>query len=240
MTTAIPNYFYDLHLHSCLSPCGDDEMTPPNIVNMAYLKGLDIIAITDHNSCRNVRAVVEAAKELPLVVIPGMELCTAEEIHMVCLFPTVEAAEAAGEAAEAALPGIPNDPNIFGPQEIRNSEEQLVGTVDKLLINATSISIDDAAAFAGRYGGFCFPAHIDKAANSVLAAFGYLPPHLGFATVEVARPTVFFATPQGIEIHARCRIVTDSDAHQLEAISEAEPTLPLESCDFFGLKEYFL
>lgn len=236
----MPEYFYDLHLHSCLSPCGEDEMTPPNIANMAYLKGLDIIAITDHNSCRNVRAVVEAAAELPIVVIPGMELCTAEEIHMVCLFPTVEAAEAAGEAAEAALPNIFNDPAIFGNQEIRDREENLLGTVDKLLINATSISVDDTTAFVERYGGFCFPAHIDKAANSVLAAFGYLPEHLGFNTVEVARPTVFFATPQGEQIKQRCRIVTDSDAHRLGDISEAERTIVLESCDFFGLKGYFL
>lgn len=236
----MPEYFYDLHVHSCLSPCGEDEMTPPNIANMAFLKGLNIIAITDHNSCRNVRAVTEAARELPLVVIPGMELCTAEEIHMVCLFPTVEAAEAAGEAAEAALPNISNNTAIFGVQEIRDSSENLLGQVDKLLINATSISIDDAAAFAGRYGGFCFPAHIDKTANSVFAAFGCLPEYLGFQTVEVARPEVFFATPQGEDIRKRCRIVTDSDAHKLEDISEAERTIVLESCDFFGLKGYFL
>ena len=78
--------FYDLHIHSCLSPCGDDLMTPPNIANMAWLKGLQLIAVADHNSCRNARAVAEAAKELPLTVIPGIELTTAEEIHVVCLF----------------------------------------------------------------------------------------------------------------------------------------------------------
>ncbi|MEG0752685.1 MAG: PHP domain-containing protein [Angelakisella sp.] len=236
----MPDYTYDLHIHSCLSPCGDEQMTPPNIANMAYIKGLQIIAVTDHNSCRNVRAVTEAAAGLPITVIPGMELCTAEEIHMVCLFPTVEAAEAAGAAAEAALPPITNRPEIFGNQEIRDSEEILIGTVDKLLINATSISIDDASTFVARYGGICYPAHIDKAANSILATFGYLPDHLGFTAVEVARPVAFFATKQGMEIQQKYCIITDSDAHQLENISEAERTLTLNTPDFAGLKNFIL
>lgn len=231
----MPAYFYDLHLHSCLSPCGDDAMTPPNIANMAVLKGLDIIAVTDHNSARNVRAVMTAAKDLPLVVIPGIELCTAEEIHMVCLFPTAQAAEAAGQYMEFALPPIDNNEQIFGLQEIRDAEENLLGKVNKLLINATNISVDDAPAFVARYGGFCFPAHIDKQANSILAAFGYLPPELPFATVEVARPQTFLATPQGQAIAKKYRVITDSDAHQLENISEAERSLELAKPDFASL-----
>ena len=98
-------FSYDLHIHSCLSPCGDDDMTPPNIANMAALLGLDLIAVTDHNSCRNAGAVMEAARMLglPLRVLPGMEVTTAEEVHVVCLFPTLAAAEAAG--AEVLLDG---------------------------------------------------------------------------------------------------------------------------------------
>ena len=97
--------FYDLHIHSCLSPCGDDLMTPPNIANMAWLKGLQLIAVTDHNSCRNARAVAEAAKELPLTVIPGIELTTAEEIHVVCLFPGFDEGLCVSPAASGAKPG---------------------------------------------------------------------------------------------------------------------------------------
>ncbi|MEG2073178.1 MAG: phosphoesterase [Angelakisella sp.] len=182
----------------------------------------------------------EAAAELPLTVLAGMELCTAEEIHVVCLFPTAEAAEAAGAEAEAALPDIANDPAIFGAQEIRDSEERLVGTVDKLLINATSISVDDVRSFAARYGGICFPAHIEKQSNSIFAAFGYLPEHLGFRTVEVAHPAAFLPTAQGAEIASRCNILTDSDAHMLESISEAEHGILLKTCDFNGLKGYIL
>ena len=87
---------YDLHLHSCLSPCGDMDMTPNNIVGMAKLLGYDIIALTDHNTCRNTPAAVQAGERQGLVVVPGMELCTREEAHVVCLFPTAEAALAFG------------------------------------------------------------------------------------------------------------------------------------------------
>ncbi|WP_071429473.1 PHP domain-containing protein [Angelakisella massiliensis] len=230
--------FYDLHIHSCLSPCGDDLMTPPNIANMAWLKGLQLIAVTDHNSCRNARAVAEAAKELPLTVIPGIELTTAEEIHVVCLFPGFDEGEAAGAYAESLLPPVPNREEIFGRQEIRDQEENLLGTIDRLLINATSLSVDDVPAFAAHYGGFAFPAHIDKSANSILSAFGCIPEHLPFTTVEVARPEHFFSLPENKHYQSRFHIVTDSDAHQLELISEAEHFLSLPGTDFSALRSF--
>ena len=89
----MPQFAYDLHIHTCLSPCGDELMTPPNIANMAYIKGLDLIAVTDHNTALNAAAVMRAAEELPLEVIAGIEVTTAEEIHVVCLFPDAESAE---------------------------------------------------------------------------------------------------------------------------------------------------
>lgn len=228
--------YYDLHIHSCLSPCAEDEMTPPNIANMAYLKGLQLIAITDHNSTRNVRAVVEAAAELPLTVIPGLELTTAEEIHVVCLFPSVDAAEAAGNEAESMLPPIDNDEAAFGIQQVMSADEVEQGRVARLLINATSISFDDVRQFAARHGGFCYPAHIDKQANSLLATFGMLPDYLPLPTVEVYRPAVFLATAQGAAVASQHRVVTSSDAHRLADISEAERTIELASCDFEGLR----
>ncbi|MEG1873925.1 MAG: PHP domain-containing protein [Angelakisella sp.] len=228
----MPRYSYDLHLHSCLSPCAEPEMTPPNIVNMAALKGLNLIALTDHNSARNVAATVRAAAGLPLTVIPGMELCTAEEIHIVCLFPTVAAAEAAGREAERCLPPIDNRPDIFGDQEVRDEQEQLTGTVDRLLINATSLSIDDLPEFMARYGGVCYPAHIDKSSNSILATFGCLPPEPDFAAVEVAHPDRFSVKEHWLQDRV---VITSSDAHRLEDISEPEHFLELERCDFASL-----
>lgn len=213
---------YDLHIHSCLSPCGDEAMTPPNIANMAALLGMDLIAVTDHNSCRNASAVMEAAKkaELPLTVLAGMEVTTAEEVHVVCLFPELKAAEAAGEEVESSLLPVLNRPEIFGRQLILGPEEQLLGEFDRLLINATGLSIDDMPAFAKKYGGIAFPAHIDRRSNSVFANLGYFPDYLDFPLAEVRRPEQFFAGGAHEEIRRSRVILKDSDAHRLEDMKE--------------------
>lgn len=108
--------YCDLHLHSCLSPCGDDDMTPNNIVNMAKLKGLTCIALTDHNTAMNCRATAMAARQAGLGFIPGMELSTAEDIHLICLFPDCDKAEAFSRRVAEALPPVKNKPRIYGHQ----------------------------------------------------------------------------------------------------------------------------
>lgn len=233
-------FTYDLHIHTCLSPCGDNAMTPPNIAGFAALAGYDIIAICDHNAAGNVRAVQQAAALLApgLLVVPGLELTCAEELHMVCLFPAAEAAEAASEEVYAALPPVMNREEIFGAQIRMDAQENELGRVDKLLINATSISIDDAPAFAARYGGFCYPAHIDRDSQSVLSSLGYLPEHLGFTTVEVAEPAKFFANGQNASYAEQYHILTCSDAHRLDALPDAARALHLPECSFTALKEY--
>lgn len=213
---------YDLHIHSCLSPCGDNDMTPPNIVNMAAIKGLEVIAITDHNSTRNVRAAVEAARELPLVVVPGMEVSVAEEFHMVCLFPDCDSAEAAGLAIEDLLPPLDNDPGIFGDQLIMGPCEEPRGEVSTLLINATSLSVDRLPQFVAGFGGICYPAHIDRSSFSILATFGMLPEVPAFHRLEVAHPDVFFADPARDFYRRDYQIITSSDAHRLGDIAEPQ------------------
>lgn len=218
-------FSYDLHIHSCLSPCGDDQMTPPNIANMCALLGLDVIAVTDHNSCRNAGAVMEAARffNLPLTVIPGMEVTTAEEVHVVTLFPTLPDAQAAGEEVEAALLPVENQPEIFGHQRIMGAQEQPLGELSKLLINATSLSIDDMPDFARRYHGIAIPAHIDRSSNSLFANLGYFPDYLDFPFAEVYRPERFFADDQHRDVRDRCIILKSSDAHYLENLKEGGP-----------------
>ncbi len=137
----IPLY-YDLHIHSCLSPCGDDDMTPANIAGMAAVKGLDVIALTDHNSCKNCPAILKHGEEYGITVIPGMELTTAEEVHVVCLFPALGDAMAFdGYVYEHLLP-IKNREDIFGKQQIMDADDQVTGNVERLLIGATDISFD--------------------------------------------------------------------------------------------------
>ena len=229
-------FSYDLHIHSCLSPCGDDDMTPPNIANMAALLGLDLIAVTDHNSCRNAGAVMEAARMLglPLRVLPGMEVTTAEEVHVVCLFPELAAAQAAGEEVEAALLPVKNKPEIFGHQWILGPGEERLGELETLLINATGLSIDEMPGFAKKYGGVAFPAHIDRTSNSVFANLGYFPDYLDFSFAEVWQPEVFFQNGAHRDIRERYAILKNSDAHYLEKIKEGEPE------ETFGTLEAFL
>ena len=233
----MPKYAYDLHIHSCLSPCGDALMTPPNIANMAYVKGLDIIAITDHNSARNVRAVMKAAEELPLTVIPGIELTTAEEIHVVCLFPDADSAERAGAELEKHLPPVKNRPEFFGEQVIMDENEEITGTFPFLLSNALDLSIDKLPDIIGGFGGFCYPAHIDKQANSIISVFGALPDKPKFACLEVHNETQFFKNSENALIKEEYIIVTSSDAHNLHDMSEREQMLELEEPSFDALRK---
>lgn len=209
--------YYDLHIHSILSPCGDEDMTPNNIVNMSYLKGLDIIAVTDHNSCRNARAVMEAGKGV-VKVVPGMEITTSEEVHVLCLFPDIEAAEDMGELVYSKMFGIKNQPEIFGRQIIMNAADEIVGEEENLLVNAVDMDIYEVCAETKKRGGLFIPAHIDKASYSITANLGFLPPDLYVDGLEI--------TERGIrefkDKYPQHGFITDSDAHYLENISERE------------------
>lgn len=211
------NLYYDLHIHSALSPCGDEDMTPNNIVNMAYIKGLDIIAITDHNSCKNARAVMEAGKGV-VKVVPGMEVTTSEEVHTLCLFPDIDAAEDMGEFVRLHMTGMKNQPEIFGRQLIMNAQDEIVGEEEELLVNAVNLDIYEVSDATKKRGGLFIPAHIDKSSYSVTANLGFLPPDLYVDGLEI--------TERGLEkygsMYPEYGIITDSDAHYLENISERE------------------
>ncbi|MBS7175069.1 PHP domain-containing protein [Massiliimalia timonensis] len=206
--------YYDLHMHSCLSPCGDRDMTPNNIVNMSLLKELDVIALSDHNSAKNIQAVRKVAEGTGLLVIPAIEVCTMEEVHILCLFYSFEQCEAFGKYLYDLLPPVMNQPDIFGEQWVMNEQDEVVGSVDKLLINAASLSIDRLLSVLPEYGGFAIPAHVDKSSYSIIANLGFLPPEYGFPCIEVKNPP-FSGDFSG-------RIITDSDAHYLEHIAERE------------------
>lgn len=230
--------YYDLHLHSCLSPCGDLDMTPYNLVNMAKLKGLDIIALTDHNTCGNCPAAIEAAKAAGICLLPGMELTTEEEIHVVCLFPSLDAAMAFDAYTYERLMDVENRPDIFGEQLLMDARDLVLGSIRKLLVGAVSIGISSVPSLVDSFGGICYPAHIDRPSYSVLSSLGFLPPECGFAAVEVHDPGAFFADNAHPEIAEAYRIITSSDAHRLEEIAEQEHAVPMEVPGFAGLAEY--
>lgn len=197
-------------------------MTVNNIVNMSILTELDAIALTDHNTCKNCPAFFEAGKESGKVLIAGMELTTSEEIHVVCLFERLEDAMSFDEYVYERLPDIDNDPEIFGEQVLLDSEDNDVGRVRKLLINATSISIEDVAELSERFNFVAFPAHIDKQSFSILSSLGYIPEEYGFGAFEVKDPSKVEQLKSQHPALNGAVIVTDSDAHYLEHISERQ------------------
>lgn len=222
---------YDLHIHSCLSPCGDNESTPNNILNMARLNGLDVIALTDHNSCKNCPAIVEARArmELPILVLPGMELCTAEEIHVICLFDTLKKAMSFDEYVYAKTMPVLNRPDKFGEQRILDSMDELIGTEQRLLVTAADISVTEVGMLMEQFGGAAFPAHIDRPSYSILSALGEIPPECSFQTAEVYDLAKYPHLAAAHSALSRMRIVTNSDAHYLWDICEGERQLPVAS-----------
>lgn len=219
-------YYYDLHIHSCLSPCGDNDNTPNNIVGMGVLAGLQIMALTDHNTCRNCPAFFEAARRQGIIPVAGMELTTAEDIHMICLFPTLEAAMAFDEEIARRRIPIPNRADIFGRQQVMNGEDEVIGEEPCLLSNATTVTVDEAPALAERYGGVCYPAHIDRQTNGILATLGALPPTPAFSCVELHDGSLEEAYRQQHPLEHSV-VVVGSDAHYLWDIRDAQAWLEL-------------
>ncbi len=220
-------YYYDLHIHSCLSPCGDNDSTPNNSVGMGVLAGLQIMALTDHNTCRNCPAFFEAAKRQGIIPVPGMELTTAEDIHMVCLFPDLDSAMAFDEEISRRLIRIPNRPDIFGDQLIMNGEDEIIGTLPDLLSNATDISVDEADSLVEFYGGVCYPAHIDRPANGIIAVLGDLPPHERYTCVEL-HDGEKEAEYRAKYVPDDTLVVVSSDAHVLWDIRDKDAYLELD------------
>jgi len=221
--------YYDFHIHSCLSPCGDDQMTPNNIVMMSKeVLSLDIIALTDHNSVGNCKAVMELAKKCGLLVIPGMEVCTSEEIHAVCLFEAIEEAEAFGKIIYKNIPAVKNDPQIFGNQILMNSFDQPIGQEEKLLVNACMLPLYDCCKLVKEHGGIIFPAHIDRSSYSILSSLGDFPPDFGFRAYEISKNGNSEELKKKHPAIKNLRILKNSDAHILENINEKENFIMLE------------
>jgi len=219
--------YYDFHIHSCLSPCGDDEMTPGNLVGMAKVKGLDVIALTDHNSSKNCPAAMAFGEQYDITVIPGMELCTAEEVHVICLFPELRSALAFDAYVYERLIPIKNKEHIFGKQQIMDENDLPVDCVEYLLINATDISFDDSFSLVESFGGVAFPAHIDKPSTSLLSNLGFIPPDSIFKSVELKNKEDLQRLRQDHPYLSGCNILLNSDAHYLGDIHEPIHRIPV-------------
>ena len=205
----------DLHIHSCLSPCADMEMTPNNLVNMAYLKGLEVIAVCDHNSARNLPACKAVADARGLIFLPGMEVETREEVHVLTLFASIEAAMKFSYWIYDHLPDIPNTPLLFGEQIAMDEDDEPIFTEKRLLIQSTTLSIDAVTARCRAEGGIPVPAHINRPSNSLISSLGFVPLELNLTALEL-----YENLPAPDMDFSSYHIVYNSDAHMLNDISE--------------------
>lgn len=220
-------YFYDLHVHSCLSPCGDDDMTPANIAGMASIKGLGIVALTDHNSTKNCPAFFKACKTHGIIPIAGMELTTLEDIHIVCLFPDLDSAMEFDREVEAKRAPIKNRPEIFGRQQIMDHEDNVLEEEENLLLYATELTLEEGKALCESFGGVCYPAHIDRESNGIVAILGGVPEDAGYSAFELNdRESETEYRERFPHLNGMVQLVS-SDAHYLWDISEAENVIEI-------------
>ena len=213
-------------------------MTPYNLVNMAKILGLDIIALTDHNSAQNCRAAMTVGESVGLTVVPGMELCTSEEVHIVCLFDDVKNAEAFSDYVLSTVPPVKNRSEIFGDQLIMNDGDGIVGTQELLLTTASGISIENAVETVGQYGGVCYPAHIDRSSYSVISNLGMITDEMNFAAVEMTENADQNEYRSKYPIIKDMPVFVSSDAHYLENMREAKHTIDVAENSAKAVVEY--
>ena len=229
----IPNLTFDLHLHSCLSPCGSEDNTPANLAGMCALAGIEAAALTDHNTVGNCAAFCEAAERYGILALPGMEPTTAEEVHVVCVFGDLDAAHAFEAEVFRRLPPLENDPRVFGPQVKMDSEDTVLGEERRMLATATGIGIYEVPGLVASLGGACWPAHIDRPSFSLISNLGLWDPDLGFSFAEVSRacPPDFLDRPdlKGLPV------ITASDAHYLDQVMDACQKVSLPEKNFPSL-----
>lgn len=232
-------FFADLHVHTALSPCADDSATPPNIVASAIENGMQMIAVTDHNSAENVEAVVKCGKLHGLKVIPGMEVASREEVHLICLFRSVEDALKLQQIVYGALPDEGNQPEYFGRQLVMDMEGNTQGECMRLLIGAADLSLDDIIREVHRLEGLIIAAHVDRPSFSVIANLGMVPPGAAFDALEISAS---LQRSQALAMYPsidRFPIVTASDAHFPRDIGGSPTLFLLEKMDLDEIRMAF-
>ncbi len=211
-------FLTDLHIHTVLSPCAEVEMIPPLIMHQAKRLGLSLIAVTDHNACHNVEAVMEAATGSGVHVLPGMELQSKEEVHLLCLFDQVESCQEWQQEVFQKLPPLSNKEDVFGAQFVVNGDGDWMRTEERLLSASVDMSIEEVVAKVRSLGGMVIPAHVDRPSFSILANLGFIPESIDVSGLEV---TPRFIPSEGFkrwpELEAWCLIVS-GDAHRLQEI----------------------
>ena len=206
----------DLHVHTVLSPCAEIEMLPPLIVQEALERSIRLIAITDHNASANIEAVQKAALDSGLIVLPGMELQTREEVHVLCLFDSLEQVEAFSAFLAPLTPSMENNPEYFGIQLVVDEFGELVREEKQLLLTSINISIESALKKVNELGGLLIPAHVNRKGFGLIETLGFVPDDINIEALEVSR---HLDPAQAVKAFPQTRgypIIQNGDAHRLE------------------------
>ena len=219
------NYRADLHIHTCLSPCADLYMSPQAIARQAKHREIDILGICDHNSAENVPALMQAADQYSIRVLPGMEVTSQEEVHILALFDNLEPALALQEIVYSHLPGE-NDEEAFGMQVVVNAGGEVLHFNTKLLIGASTLSIEEVATHIKALDGLAIASHIDREGFSLIGQLGFVPDHLEIDALEISPRTTF--AEAGERFQPRLPLTSASDAHYLDDIGTGYTTFYIE------------
>ncbi len=217
---ALKKYRCDLHIHTCLSPCADLDMYPRALVAGSIKAGLDVIGICDHNAAENAGYVMSAADGKGLTVLPGMEITSREEVHILSLFENVEPLYTLQKIVYEALPGV-NDENVFGCQAIVNEHDEVEGVSEKLLIGSTTLSLETIVETVHDLGGIVIAAHVDRESFGIIGQLGFIPDTLSLDALEVSYRTNPAEFMKKFPELSRYPFITSSDAHRIEDIGRA-------------------
>lgn len=212
----LKKYPADLHIHTCLSPCASDEMIPPNILNMAKLLGTKIIGICDHNSTKNVKAMVDASRNYDILILPGMEIQSIEEVHLLCFFDRIDALKIWQSFVDNNMPIMKNVPKLFGNQFIVDKKGNILKTERKLLLTSTHLTVDQISKKVKELNGLLIPAHIDKKSFSIIGQLGFIPENLNFDALEISRNITKEEIYKKFPFVLNNCLITSSDAHSLK------------------------
>ena len=215
----------DLHVHTVLSPCAAVEMTPRNIIRQAQAAGIDIVAITDHNAGDNVAAALRAAAGTTVAVLPGMELQTREEVHLLALFGKMRDFMKWCDFVLPHRSPLRNDAARFGAQFVVDETDELIRIEETMLLASTDLSLEEAVRQVNALGGIAIAAHVDRPMFSCLTQLGFIPPDLGLAAVEVSRNTRAESAREKFPRIGGLPIITSSDAHTIEDLLSGPKTM---------------